>query len=285
MVNLGAAFLPSGATRASSRSNIDESWTLFFGHKELKLRMVAFEGDARAHAVNLQRLAREDNRTQSRITSVNEYVNSSTIFERLVHGFRVPLKPLLLKIDIDSIELPIANALLAGGMRPSIIFAEFNYKLPRNLKFAALEPSASQLTGPRAPTYGRGVHWTLGACNGASLGMWYSFARQNGYALIRADSRNVLLVQSSDASLFNTSNALRCHKSTGFGGGWIDSEKGLRQALYNVDGMCTSQVTPYTVRAFEDDEDSCACPLVNRGKRQSLFCRCEIPPQIRVDPR
>ena len=48
-------------------------------------------------------------------------------------------------------------------------------------------------------------------CAGASIGMWEWFGLRHGYAILDADSKNVLLVPSRHKGLLNASNDASCY--------------------------------------------------------------------------
>lgn len=93
---------------------------------------------------------------------------------------------LTLQVDIDSIDLPVVAALLAAGLRPSLLFVEHSNRIPLPVKFAAVEAldtaadtaadavkSSAKSSAKSSPTYGMGQHWTRFHCNGASLSAWH----------------------------------------------------------------------------------------------------------------
>lgn len=257
IVNIGAAILRHAVPKHNRRSNDDEAWNLFLHHPELQLRIVAYEGNTRDHELSMDYL--NSRRTAadeaSRVTAINAFVSSRTIRQNMRQN-RVPDRPLLLKLDIDSVELPIAEALLSDpdALRPAIIFAEYmaHPSLAPPLRVAALE-------GPDA-TYQWGVHYTQAACAGVSLGMWRLFAERHGYALLATDGRhNVVLVESSHRAVLNSSDSAAC-----YGAGAAASAPTARHTF--VERMCAQAHTPYTLV----DEEGVCCPGRLAG------CKCHL---------
>ena len=305
VVNLGAALRPAGARTV--RSNVDDAWTFFFAHgAKSNLSMLAFEGSPQSFAINNAILTSSQPGLLQRITSVNAYVSSHTIVAEFTRR-GVSRVPLLLKCDIDSIDLPVVGALLDGGVRPHLILAEHNKRIPLPIKWAALDsrpptPAASPQLTPR-PTYGMGQHWTAFHCNGASLAMWHALGRRHGYTLLQSNEQNVLLVPTAFARARNTPIGLQCHTGSGRNKGALGSETTrsllanfsighegsqpagtplaaaasrralVHAAMLNEIGIhCTRQHTPYTVE--ELGRSACACPDA-RSARAPEMCACE----------
>ena len=259
IVNIGAAIVRHAVPLRNRRSNDDAAWDLFMSHPEQRLRMVAYEGNSQDHHLSMQylglRLTAADE--LPRVTAINAFVSSWTIRQD-VRQQGVPDKPLLLKLDVDSVELPIAEALLRGhdGLRPALIFAEYmgHPLLAPPLRVAALEAPGA--------TYQWGVHYTRPACAGVSLSMWQHFAEMHGYVILTTDRRkNVLLVQSSHRHILNSSNSAACH-----GAQTTHQPPNSTAGQYAfVEDMCGQAHTPYIVV----DEEGVCCP----GRLAGCWCR------------
>ena len=234
MVNVGSVsdvaapfwIVNIGARITGNAYDNDYAWQIAFNRSDA--RSVAYEGNTTYY----QRLTdfvdrRDDLRT--RVSLVNEFVTSSTIGPSLARN-GVPPKFALLKMDIDSIDLPVVRAILRAGMRPDFLLAEYNQYTPPPIEFTALEPRRGE---PITPKYGglyRGANrqWP---CHGASLSAWARFAAEYGYLILQLDTApanaNVLLISAelhqrhyAHSSPSSTTNAsswstdFRCHLST-----------------------------------------------------------------------
>jgi hypothetical protein len=124
-----------------------------------------------------------------------------------------------LKIDIDSIDLPVVCAILAGGFRPTLIMAEYNQWTPPPIEFAALELRRGEEFTGLVPSYqanfrGFNREWP---CAGTSLASWARFASEFGYSLLQLDrpplNSNILMLRSDlHAKHFSEwSTGLDCH--------------------------------------------------------------------------
>ena len=149
-----------------------------------------------------------------------DFVRGATVAELAAHG--IPRDTLdLLKVDIDSADLSVTRAVLRGGFRPRLIYAELNQHVPMPIEFAALEPEAGEALNA---SYHKGTKTFAGyrgnnkiwPCFGASLGAWAALAPELGYVLLGTDRNNVLLVRSDvhAAGQFNTSSDAWCHAKT-----------------------------------------------------------------------
>ena len=264
IVNLGATLLhlgPSGLV-VNRRSAQDEAWQLFLRHPTLHLRMVAYEGNTSAYLATrayLEHFELEDQHAKRRLQLVNEFVASTTLPGDL-RSRGVPHAPLLLKVDIDSIDLPVLDAVL-DHFRPHLIWAEVNYAIQLPIFFAALEARASQ-PGPR-PTYGKGLLWRFAHCAGASLAAFERLALRHSFAVVQTDSKNVLLVRSEHSSILNASNSVRCHAHRmAVRQAEIDRHLSNRSALVAalrareavIRGICARAHTPFNLSWTLDEE-------------------------------
>lgn len=91
----------------------------------------------------------------------------------------VPKEPALLKIDIDSTDCPVFEALLAGGFRPAVVHMEINYDLPPPLVFS-LEYTPAVATG----WFWRSLSFK--GLYGCSLARIYEIGRAFNYSLVQA---------------------------------------------------------------------------------------------------
>ena len=67
------------------------------------------------------------------------FAEPSTIGRRLQDA-NVPIAPDVLKLDIDSIDLPILRSVFAAGFRPKVLMAEINPDIPPPVHRSRLEP-------------------------------------------------------------------------------------------------------------------------------------------------
>ena len=285
VVNFGAAFIPAGSH--SANSNIDESWNFFFRHaSELGLKMLAVEGNRISFEQNLKRLQDKHSSLLENITSVNAYLSARTVHSE-VTARQVPRRPLLLKVDIDSIDLPVAAALLHAGMRPHLLWAEHNARIPLPVKFTAAE----RIDDAPRPSYGMGMglHWTKFHCNGASLAMWHALGTRYDYQLAYVDHQNVLLVPKAHGHRVNATSELACfarmrQNSLRLGRGhaqlanFSSGDSPARREQYadvlsQIATLCKAQHTPFALEALGSGGE-CACP--NDSKAESTLCSCDL---------
>lgn len=208
IVNIGAR-LPIGSY------DDDIAWDTF--RRAPQFRMVAFEGNNASMGI-LQRAFPPARATSTRVQLVHRYVESRTIAAEL-KARKVSPHFALLKIDIDSIDLPVVCAILAGGFRPTLIMAEYNQWTPPPIEFAALELRRGEEFTGLVPSYqanfrGRNREWP---CAGTSLASWARFASEFGYSLLQLDrpplNSNILMLRSDlHAKHFSEwSTDLDCH--------------------------------------------------------------------------
>lgn len=128
-------------------------------------RGVNFEADRRFES-QLKRNYAHCPLVQSRI----EMVNSTTIAQRL-SSEAVPKSLAALKIDIDSLDLPVAKAILDAGFAPKVLMLEINPDIPPPFSFhvTRFRKGNSRL--------GYGFY-------GASAQAVYDLASGHGYALL-----------------------------------------------------------------------------------------------------
>jgi hypothetical protein len=171
----------------------DHAWDFVKHHPNATV--VAFEMDSKRYEHLLQHhrgdshhgLLSADRASADKITLLHRACSTRTIVRTLEEN-GVPRRFALLKVDIDSFDLPLVEAIVRAGFAPTIIFAEFQNSVPLPIEFAAREPEAGELLNA---SY-QGVHWN-GAnrqfgCAGASLSSWAAFATAFGYTLVATDS-------------------------------------------------------------------------------------------------
>lgn len=241
VVNLGAKWNPFNTQEFAH--NDDPAWSLTFAVEAL--HAIGFEASEKAYNATLTALRRsraawwavdrgardvklpahEDPpelqaRLFGRVQLFNERVHPSTICARLARALsergaavarRLPI--LLLKVDIDSFDLPLTEAILrcpeVAASRPRVVYVEINSFVPLAIRFAALPPPAAAAAhatqSTRTPSYGgaamsgKSNKWP---CYGASLSAWEEMMRGAGYKLA-ATSRaltNAIFVDESARS-------------------------------------------------------------------------------------
>ena len=132
----------------------------------------------------------------------------------------VPRRPHLLKVDIDSTDLPVVAACLKR-FRPYVLVVEVNNFTPLGIDFVALVPDAKADASLR-PNYGSNYTGYNGKwpCWGSSLGYWVRWLeRRHGYRLLTTDrDNNAIFVPSEDidkptggASDWQWSSSPWCH--------------------------------------------------------------------------
>ena len=195
VVNLGARW--SGADRV----NLDYAWELV-KHGPPRLSTVAFEGDP-AQCARLERAKQARFGGAARVQLRCEFVRARSVADKL-RAAGVPANFALLKIDIDSADLPVAEA-VAARLRPQLVFVEHNSHTPLPMQLAALEADEGE---PLRPSYRAstgaphaGYHGTnrVFGCFGASLAAWDDFARRFGYEIAATRLNNALLVRADIA--------------------------------------------------------------------------------------
>ena len=119
IVNLGAR-LATSSDHKDTKSNIDEAWNLFYNplFRELRLRIVGFEGDPSAVEHMRNEFSRKGSRYElqdadmlSRVNMAYEFVDVRTVVRELLQR-GVPHKFLLLKIDIDSFDFHVFSKIV-----------------------------------------------------------------------------------------------------------------------------------------------------------------------------
>ena len=112
------------AITIGARTGIDDPvYELFAVHDYAGL---AIEGDA-THLRELAKNMAAVNRSRN-LHVLSEFASPATIGQRVLRAGS-PTAPDALKIDIDSIELPVLRSLLGAGLRPAVIMVEINVPL------------------------------------------------------------------------------------------------------------------------------------------------------------
>lgn len=310
IVNIGA-MLPG----KNDRGNFDWAWELA-RFTEVKLRIVAFEADAHNYKV-LQQYAHQyanklvlmKHHAKHSIDLVHTKVSATTIAPMLrSRGIRNDSSFALLKLDIDSYDLSIARSILDNGLRPTLIWAEFNQHVPLPIEFAAIEaaslstPMDTNASTMRA-TYGhfgsnesnrttayRGFNRVWG-CFGVSLAAWAKFATVHSYVLLLTLSNNVLLMR-ADAharSGLGTrwSDDMWCHSASTHAqlyrlqlsmhdvrhwGTPQETNQSLKIAIAIIEKRCYEHETPYSLRV-----NGVCCPGVSGEARPGALRLCRCP--------
>ena len=205
-----------GARMTSQGHDEDHAWNLVLRtFPKRNVSTLAIEADAHEFSSLQRRFASPKYKAHAnRVQLLNQRISSTNIVRAFTeHG--VPRVFHLLKIDIDSIELPVVRAIVRGGFRPILILGEYNQWTPLPIEFVALEPGQD---AKLSPMYGAGFsgfnhHWP---CAGASLASWHRLASELGYRVLQLDSppaqANVLLVRKESGSNFkHWSTDLWCH--------------------------------------------------------------------------
>ena len=285
IVNIGAALRHPGQLNHASDSpdsNNDEAWNAFYSDDGRRhgLRMVAYEASPAAIALNELEFNRSGGRYQlddslrRRVQQMNEKVDVLTIGQELRRrgvprgGFsdsardEATNKLVLLKIDIDSFDLAVLDAILAAHFRPLLVFMETT-DWAHKLRFAALPPGRAQRAGGTPPRYASVS--TLKSrkfpCMGVSLQMLKEHGPTLGYVPIQDDGRrNTMLVDVH--ALHRRAAQLEPAAKRALLGATNETcfiQRGLpsKHKLYNwtrllelVDESCASTHTPYLVSYY-----------------------------------
>ena len=296
IVNLGATLGRAGCR--SRASNHDESWQLFFGHPELNLRIVAFEGSESAIKETEAEFRRKGGRYElrpgirERAELIQMYVSPKTIVEELKqrgvpHGFA------LLKIDIDSVDLEVFAA-ITQRFAPDLVFVE-RTDYSNGFPFAAL----SSGLGESPARYNLGMtganQFRRFGCLGASTSMWRTFhehfkpprsaagqpdrghprgvaggrphplGHMGGYEVVLAAGKNLLLVKSAHAGKFAGPSDPACFQEP------KPNPKPFEK-LRHIDFWCNEVNTSYYI-----EHEGVCCPTVAEGQALNLTrCRCGL---------
>lgn len=215
IVNLGAALVHPGPHQASAN---DDAWNFFFKDAlRLNLTINAFEGQPRAlrdnaHVFNVTGGRFElRGEKRARANLVNEYADPYTLVNKL-HDLGVPRDFLLLKIDIDSIDLH-AFDVVTRSFRPSLVVVEKGSlregRQPPNLGFAALKrPPGVARPYDGTKTLVPANHlkhnpWSWVPCAQSDSISWFAHSVRRGYAIVQAEAgKNFLMVRSEHRHLF-----------------------------------------------------------------------------------
>jgi len=203
IVNIGA-YWPSGQDRPGA-INWDGAWEVFRSHPQYSA--VGFELDERRFASTYKHIQRAG--LANRTLLLKEAVHPRTICSQLRGALSMlrtmqragslnPTGPLsLVKIDIDSLDLPVVRALCDCGYMPRAVLVEHNQFVPPFVQFSALPQLSHQAPEALEPRYiiesPASRYW---ACSGASLAAWSAqFGATYGYELVSALDNNALFVR------------------------------------------------------------------------------------------
>ena len=174
-------------------------------------------------------------------------------------------RPHLLKVDIDSMDLPVVNACLRR-FRPYLLVVEINNFTPLPMEFAALTAAYAppSMASTPAPRFGLGykggnAKWP---CMGASLGYWVRWlARRHGYRLVTTDhENNAMFIPTDEAGTF----------PRGEGGGRRDAH--ANDAYSDTQMYCHGAMTIADLYRLR---------LCKRSDRGCLFrSRLQFPPYV-----
>mmetsp|Transcript_19323 Transcript_19323/g.32309 ORF Transcript_19323/g.32309 Transcript_19323/m.32309 type:complete len:326 (-) Transcript_19323:698-1675(-) len=271
IVNLGAKWIDNWADK-------DESW-LFYTDLVVKrgkpFKLIGWDPSTgkKLEETNTHIERSFTKEQQKLITFINDYALPHSV-NQLLHENSVPANFLLLKVDIDSIDLHVTHSILKHR-QPEMIFAEFSQWNALPLEFASI------YDGPdHHPQYYQGYRGfnDVWPCGGTSLAAWDRFATLSGYVVLTTDGRsNVIMIKAEAAKkwLKITSSQVK----QGMAAAAKESEKRLKvpgmyltpkamsQAVKLIEKRCMELDTPYVV-AFNG---TCLCP------DQSTLCRCVLP--------
>ncbi len=157
-------------------------------------------------------------RTNASVVLTCEFALPSTIAS-VFETRGVPRDFAMLKLDIDSVDCPVLDAILGAGYRPRYIHMEANFDIPPPIVFA-VEPS---------PELSREWFWQIKTpfkgFYGCSLSRIEELARQYGYSLVQASIPDAELVRNdlvphgvaTDApTLYNRGVWPDCRRTTHF---------------------------------------------------------------------
>lgn len=305
VINIGAKWNPFD--HRDFAFNDDPAWSLTFAVDTL--HAIGFEASEEAYNATLlalrnqraawwavdrgatARLKRPEHedppewqaRLFGRVKLFHERVDPSTICLRLATELssastrRLPV--LLLKVDIDSFDLPLVDAILhcpnSAASRPHAFYVEVNSFVPLAIRFKALPPLPFNNSGSSdSPTYGGGAmsgksnKWP---CYGASLSAWEEMATRAGYRLLATSHQltNAIFVDSTVRNAHAlSSSSVWCHAGPVDTSGMLErlnsrprqrftsdspsarqmenaSAENLALALRTMKDRCASTSTPY----------------------------------------
>ena len=161
---------------AADGKNHDPTYPLF---RDLGYAGVAIEGSARVMGTLHANLAAVN--SSGRLRVVHGFADPATIAS-VVTSAGAPKDADVLKIDIDSIDMPVLHALLSGaGMRPKLISMEINCDIPPPVQWhAGLLSSGAGGGGGFAFS----LSTAMGGFYGASLDALHSYLLEAGWGLV-----------------------------------------------------------------------------------------------------
>ena len=181
-----------------------------------------FAGLAHIYAdFGLARLAR------SRVTPLN--------VAALLGANEVPAAFDLLNLDIDSYDLAVLGALLAGGYRPKLVSMEINEKIPASVHFAV--------------EYDEGHYWKGDHFYGCSLAAAGKLMRANDYILEGVEYNNALFVaRECAAGIVDVDN------DVAYRAGYLDRPDRKTLFPWNADMETLQSVEPAQAVAMIDEK-------------------------------
>ena len=126
---------------------------------------------------------------RSNIRIVNDYIWSESIISDIFEKYNVAKHFTLLKLDVDSYECSILDAILRAGYRPQLIHTEFNPIFPPPVVFMPIYDPKTKLDWSPA------LWANLGPFYGCSLSALSKVMRSYDYVLLEVDFWDVMYVQ------------------------------------------------------------------------------------------
>ena len=275
IVNFGAALLHP--TKGNKHSNHDDSWELFFSPelRRLQFRMVAFEGSEAAVARNKLEFQRNSSHyylhddEKPRVQLVEEFVNPHTIGATL-RRLKVPRDFLLLKIDIDSVDLHAFTAVVQAGFRPLLVWVERSDAFDP-FRFAALAPAPSEPPmRPKAQSWHAVLRGAV-YCSGATTNIWRTHGRRLGFDVLRSDKKNLLLIPTRHRSQFPASEP-GCTSMSNVTNSERTASSQAWTRLRALEAACTEASTPYVLE-WGDETCPTSIPVGGYSRPPLSFCR------------
>ena len=114
---------------------------------------------------------------------VKAWVASANIVELFrKHGVGGPPNPTYVSIDLDTIDIWVLRALLAGGIRPTVLTVEYNSNYP--LEYALAFPDTSHTRDDGQPPARETRRWDGDCYMGSSAGALIAVAREFGFVVV-----------------------------------------------------------------------------------------------------
>ena len=126
---------------------------------------------------------------RSNIRIVNDYIWSESIISDIFEKYNVAKHFTLLKVDVDSYECSILDAILRAGYRPQLIHTEFNPIFPPPVVFMPIYDPKTKLDWSPA------LWANIGPFYGCSLSALSKVMRSYDYVLVEVDFWDVIYIQ------------------------------------------------------------------------------------------